>query len=116
MLERVDRDGAVVTDPALVFYDVTAGRFVPETGHTIASPFWEFMSSLQQADGNPFYSTGYPISEAYWADVRVGGESKTVLMQLFERRVLTFTPSNPPAWQVEAGNVGQHYFRWRYDQ
>lgn len=116
LLERVDRDGAVVTDPALVFYDVTAGRFVPETGHTIASPFWEFMSSLQQADGNPFYSTGYPISEAYWADVRVGGESKTVLMQLFERRVLTFTPSNPPAWQVEAGNVGQHYFRWRYDQ
>src|SRR5690606_4359159 len=26
-----------------------------------------------------------------------------------------YTPSNDPAWQVEAGNVGQHYYRWRYE-
>jgi hypothetical protein len=27
---------------------------------------------------------------------------------------LTYTPGNPAGWQVEAGNVGQHYFQWRY--
>ncbi|MCS7294077.1 MAG: thermonuclease family protein, partial [Dehalococcoidia bacterium] len=38
------------------------------------------------------------------------------LVQCFERRCLTYTPDNPPGWQVEAGNVGQHYYRWRYEQ
>jgi hypothetical protein len=39
-----------------------------------------------------------------------------VLVQVFERRVLTYTPSNPDGWKVEAGNVGQHYYTWRYQQ
>jgi hypothetical protein len=39
---------------------------------------------------------------------------KDVLVQLFERRVLTYTPSNQAGWQVEMGNVGQHYHSWRY--
>ena len=28
--------------------------------------------------------------------------------------VLTYTPGNPPGWEVEAGNVGSHYHQWRY--
>jgi hypothetical protein len=46
--------------------------------------------------------------------VLVGGVARDVLIQCFERRCLTHTPSNPPGWQVEAGNVGLHYYRWRY--
>jgi len=42
--------------------------------------------------------------------------SRQVLVQVFERRVLTYTPANPSGWQVEAGNVGQHYYTWRYTQ
>ncbi|HUG14673.1 MAG TPA: ScyD/ScyE family protein, partial [Thermomicrobiales bacterium] len=60
----------------------------------------------------PFYAVGYPITEAYWAEVRVGGTTKWVLIQCFERRCLTYTPDNSAGWQVEAGNVGQHYYRW----
>jgi hypothetical protein len=37
-----------------------------------------------------------------------------VLIQLFERRTLTYTPANPSGFQVEMGNVGQHYYSWRY--
>lgn len=36
-------------------------------------------------------------------------------MQGFERRVLTYTPSNPTAFRVEFGNIGQHYLLWRYN-
>jgi hypothetical protein len=43
----------------------------------------------------------------------VGGKTKMVLLQLFERRVLSYTPSNDPGWQVEMGNVGLHYLAWR---
>ena len=28
--------------------------------------------------------------------------------------MLTYTPDNAIGWQVEAGNVGHHYFEWRY--
>ena len=63
---------------------------------------------------NPFYATGYPITEAYWTWVKVGGVEQNVLIQCFQRRCLTYTPSNPDGWQVEAGNVGRHYYQWRY--
>ena len=104
---------------------VTAAHYVPETGHTVATPFWEFMNStgeVYQAGQftqaalfpNAFYATGFPITEANWALVKVAGEFQHVLIQCFERRCLTYTPGNPIGWQVEAGNVGQHYYQWRY--
>jgi hypothetical protein len=125
VVERIDREGNVTADPGLAARGVTVAVHVPETGHSVASPFWEFMnaSGLVATVGppqvgalfpNPFYATGYPISEAYWANVKVAGEYRDVLMQVFERRVLTYTPDNPAGWQVEAGNVGRHYFEWRY--
>jgi V8-like Glu-specific endopeptidase len=122
---RIDRSGSVTVDPSLSSYSVSAVYFVPETGHSIASPFWEFMNSSGPVfeDGvisvnelflNPFYATGFPLTEPYWATVNIDGEPRLVLVQVFERRVLTYTPGNPPGWQVEAGNVGIHYFLWRY--
>ena len=46
-----------------------------------------------------FYASGLPITDAYWAKVKIGGQ-QDVLIQAFERRVLTYTPANPPAFQV----------------
>jgi|GEM_PF-2438609 len=93
------------------------------TGHNVPVAFSRYMRSTgqisengKQINGplfNPVWHFGYPITEAYWAKVQVGGQEKMVMLQLFERRVLSYTPSNPPAWQVEMGNVGQHYLRWR---
>ena len=37
-----------------------------------------------------------------------------MLIQAFERRVLTYNPANAPACQVQMGNIGQHYYEWRY--
>ncbi|MFW6075502.1 MAG: lamin tail domain-containing protein, partial [Chloroflexota bacterium] len=65
---------------------------------------------------NPFFATGFPVTAPYWARVAVGGSVQDVLLQCFERRCLTYTPENDPGWQVESGNVGQHYYTWRYDQ
>lgn len=124
--QRVDRAGNVTNDPALAAQGVTTTHFVPETNHTVAGPFWDFMRSeglvyengqLVTADlfVNPFYATGFPITEPYWAEVKILGTYRLTLIQVFERRVLTYTPGNPPGFLVEAGNVGQHYHRWRYE-
>ena len=123
--QRLNSDGSVTDDGSLGQHGVTASHYVPETDHTVASVFWEFMNSSgtiydqgQHRQGdlfeNPFFATGLPIIEPYWVNVPVGGEWQDVLLQCFERRCLTYTPGNSPGWQVEAGNVGQHYYRWRY--
>ena len=124
----IDRNGTVSQAPSDVPNSgVTAQTYVPETNHRVASAFWEFMNSsgpvwengelvTDQLFLNPYYATGFPVTEAYWAEIKVAGTYKWVLIQAFERRVLTYTPGNPPGWRVEAGNVGQHYYAWRYPQ
>jgi hypothetical protein len=111
----------------LTAHGLTAAVHVPETNHSVASVFWEFMQSegviavddtlvTGQLFLNPFYATGLPLTEAYWTTVDVAGQQQLVLVQAFERRVMTYTPANPEGWQVEAGNVGQHYYAWRYGE
>jgi glucose/arabinose dehydrogenase len=121
----LDAGGTIRNDPGLAGQAVTAAELSPETGHRTASVFWDFMRSggLVEVDGelveevlfpNPYYGTGLPVTEAYWARIDVGGVEHLVLIQAFERRVLTYTPDNPAGWRVEAGNVGLHYYSWRY--
>jgi len=57
---------------------------------------------------------GFPLTEAVWVNVTLKGAPTWVLVQPFERRVLSYTPSNQPGFQVEMGNIGQHYYQWRY--
>ncbi len=124
--ERVSRNANVTNDPGLSGQSINVGFVDNVTNHGIATPFWEFMNSSgivyengQFVQANlfvdPFFATGRPITEAYWADVLVGGTSKLVLIQCFERRCLTYTPSNSPEWRVEMGNIGQHYSEWLKD-
>ncbi|MEZ4524203.1 MAG: PQQ-dependent sugar dehydrogenase [Thermomicrobiales bacterium] len=120
-------DGEVTEDSSLAEMDVVTGPLSMETGHRTASVFWDFMTSqgpviedgdVVQADlfENHYFATGFPITEAYWTTVQVGGNDHQVLLQCFERRCLTYTPANDSGWQVEAGNVGLHYHSWRYGE
>ncbi len=123
--DRIDRDGNITYDAALNDYEIGLGTYVPETDHSVAAPFWEIMntSGTIWVDGeltngsifqNPFYAVGYPITEPYWSTALVADVEQDVLLQCFERRCLTYTPGNELGFQVEAGNVGQHYYRWRH--
>ncbi len=127
LVAMIDRDGHVVADQHFARYAAIATVHVPETSHTIANVFWDFLrqtgpvvESGETVQGRVFepwyYAVGLPVSEAYWSTVQVGGEPKDVLIQVFERRVLTYTPANEPAWRVEPGNVGLHYYWWRYQR
>lgn len=82
------------------------------TGHNVPKVFNDFRNTTPGIRAIDAF--GYPITDAYWIKATVGGAHKDVLVQLFERRTLTYTPSNPHPFQVEMGNVGQHYFLWRY--
>ena len=127
VLETVDRQGKVSRDARFARYGVTAAYRVqlPGLDHQIASPFAAFIESEgliyragQFVDAPLFEDrwamVGLPLTEAYWAQVKVRGEVVDVLVQVFERRVLTYTPSEPEGWQVQFANTGRHYLDWRY--
>ena len=115
--------GAVGSDPALAPRAKVA-QFIPQTGHNIPDVFWTFLNQQGLVYVNGAYSQetiydwvftmGYPITEAYWTKQAIGGKTVDVLVQAYQRQVLTYTPANAPVWQVQLGNVAQHYYLWRY--
>ena len=146
VVQTIDREGEVGDDSSLETYGVTYVDIGAPTGHTVASVFWDFFQqpgwqareiigaevvskrgyepidflqyTLHQVPRRfPWHwLVGWPITEPYWTRAVVAGQQQWVLVQCFERRCLTYTPSNPPGWQVEMGNIGRHYFTWRYNQ
>lgn len=124
VIATITRDGSTGLDPNLNRYNVQNAYYSATLGHNIPGIFYNYLLQKGQVYRDGQYKTGlvfdwlstmgYPITEAYWSNVVVGGEARNVLIQLFERRVLTYTPDNPAAFQVEMGNVGAHYYAWRY--
>lgn len=91
-------------------------RYIPATGHNLPDVFTSYF------DKSPFgrltwvEALGYPISEPYWTTYRRDGQALPSLIQVFERRILVYTPSLPTDQQITLANVGRHYYRWRYGQ
>jgi hypothetical protein len=123
--QRLARDGSLsAVEPPGPLERLQPAYTDPATGHSVPAVFWTWMNSsgpVREGDRlvmEPVFdwlsTLGRPISEAYWVAVRVGGAPQVVLAQLFERRVLTYNPANPPVFQIEMGNVGRHYYDWRY--
>ena len=110
--QTIDERGAVGIDSGFGRYNVVNTEYNNELGHNIPNVFRTYLAGLPL----PWvFLMGYPITEPYWTRASVGGQATDVLVQIYERRTLTYTPSNPPAFRVEMGNVGQHYYRWRYN-
>ncbi len=121
----LEREGGPQEDLRFASYNVKASFYDNTFGHNIADVFWTFINSQGPVLENGqtvnapvidwLFSTGYALTEPYWTVSRVGGTEKDVLIQCFERRCYSYTPSNPAAFQVEMGNVGRHYYEWRYN-
>lgn len=100
-------------EPTLAFPETAIVRYDEITGRNVPQVFEQFIE--RQRNGlDPLFVFGRPITEPFWARVRVAGHVTPVLIQAFERRLLTYTPSHPDPWKVEMGNVGQHYMHWRH--
>jgi hypothetical protein len=124
--EGAERRFVLGARPDLATPPTEIAQYDTTTQHNIPRVFWDYMNQRGPVVENgrivegqvvdALFAFGRPITEPYWTQSRVGGEIKDVLLQLFERRVLTYTPTNPAPFQVEMGNVGQHYYAWRYDE
>lgn len=107
--ELLTAEGDVVAG-AVTDYSVTYDTYDETLGHNVASVFSRWAENLPMPALNLL---GLPVTEPYWIQTEVDDEPTLVLVQGFERRMLTYTPSNPEGWRVESGNVGLHYRLWR---
>jgi hypothetical protein len=117
-VERVPELASAYPGTRIVYYDGVLSHNIPEV-------FWDFLQNVGKVEVNGeerqdlgidwLYLIGHPASEPYWVRTNIDGVPHNLLVQVYERRVLTYNPTNPPAWQVEMGNVGQHYYLWRYE-
>ncbi len=123
----LDNGGNVGSNPPLAQDHAAASRlayYEPATHHNIAAVFMNFFNQRGQVlNWRVLYSDrlidwvptmGYPVTEPYWVRTTVGGREHNVMIQAFERRILSYNPDNDPAWQVEMTNLGRHYYDWRY--
>lgn len=101
--------GVVGSDVALADWNVRVAAYDDVSGHNLPDVFVKAFDPAHL-----LYVAGHPLTEPYWVQVPVRQVWQPVLLQAFERRVLTYTPANPPEWQVEWGNVGRQYAEWRY--
>src|SRR5688572_17472091 len=98
--------------------------YEPTTRHNVPDVFYDFMNAsgtvyengrfVQGQVINWIYAVGYPITEPYWITIEIRGQQYQVMIQAFQRRLLTYNPANPAQWRVEMGNVGAQYYQWRY--
>jgi hypothetical protein len=121
--EGLGPTGGIATLDNLAQY-AKYGVYETTLGHNIPDVFWTFMNQQgpiyqngQYVNGplmNWLYVMGYPIMEPFWIRIKADGKERWVLMQAFQRRILTYSPFNDPGWRVEMGNVGRAYYDWRY--
>ncbi len=126
-VQTISKDAKVGAN--LAYDNMTATKYVhfaSETGHNIPAVIWDFLNqSGPVSEGGKtvngrlsdpwFYTTGFPITEPYWANVKIGGTQSDVLIQVFERRVVTYVPAEQAAYRVQMGNIGGHYYDWVYN-
>lgn len=122
--ETISHAGAVGSYSGPQRPETRISHYVPESGHNVPAVFWNYLNARGTVyEGGRarsgllidwLFTLGYPVSEPYWTRVEVGGVERDVLVQMYQRRVLTYMPDNPAGWRVEMGNVGRHYYAWRY--
>jgi len=99
----------VSPSPAMTSGPLANGAYDRATRHNVLAAFADYR--LRAGVG----AIGLAISEPFAAYFTVGGVERAIAVQVFERRVLTYTEGNPPAFRVEMGNIGRHFFDWVYN-
>ena len=128
-LNRAGVEGNDPTKAGTVFLGRTKYVYYePLTKHNVAKVFWDFLHTKgpvmtdtvvsaqpEYITTNWYDASGLPLSDAYWVKATIAGQPQDVLVQAFERRVLTYVPLETKAqFRVAMGNIGIHYVKWRY--
>lgn len=94
---------------------VTLQRYDAQTGHNIPGITDSWLATAPLGALSPLEALGHPITEPYWLESGKGPLGVS-LVQLFERRVVVYTPGLPEGERFTLTNSGRHYYQWRYPE
>lgn len=97
--------GAMTLDDDTIFIPFDA-NLRPAYGYIVPLYFWQYLSRDDLFPGGWMKHAGLPLSDIFTTIVYKDGTPRQVVMQPFERIVLTYDAANAPEWQVEQGNIG----------
>ncbi len=116
VLDTLDHEGTIGLYTGERYDEARLAFFFEQTGHNIPLVFWEFLNnrgnnteagrgdtadrSLAEAYKTWQHTIGPPLTEPYWVNVTLDSEAQHVLVQVFQRRVLTYTPTKPVEEQI----------------
>jgi hypothetical protein len=83
----------------------------PAPGYYVPWSFWIFMNRAELFPGGWLHDLGLPLSPPLSARATKGAAMREVVLQAFERTVLTYDPLNPPGWEAERANLGADALR-----
>ena len=87
-----------------------AADLSPAPGHVVAPRFWAYINRQDLFPGGWLHDVGLPITEPLEVLVDKGPDKgRRIIVQAFQRTILTDDPLNPPQWRIERANVGTDY-------
>jgi hypothetical protein len=94
------------------------GIFVPYDPELRSAPgsivqpyFWRYINRADLFPGGWLHDIGLPMTDAFTVSAYKNSEWRDIVIQAFERTVLTYDAKNPPNWQIERGNIGADTLR-----
>jgi hypothetical protein len=90
------------------------GAYVEATGHNLPDVTVDLFEQPEFQGGRWVESFGNPISEPLWTEYRRSDELRPALIQVFERRILVYSPHVEDSRIFSVPSHGRHYFTWRY--
>lgn len=78
-------------------------------GYSVPSYFWTYMNRADLFPGGWLHDIGLPLTGLIGTTTVKNGDTREIVLQAFERTVLTYDSKNPDNWQVERGNIGTDY-------
>jgi hypothetical protein len=108
----IDRSGVVSrsSTPQVLRF----GEYVEESGHNLPDVTVQLFDQSEFQDRKWIEYLGYPITEPFWTEFRRKDEMLPSLVQVFERRVLIYSPDLEASRAFTIASSGRHYSWWRY--
>lgn len=106
-----DFDGGVAQVAGYLTFIPFDAQLQPAPGHNVPDFFWNYMNRKDLFPAGWLHDIGLPMTEAVQATVTKGDVQRDIVIQAFQRTVLTYDPQNPDDWKVERANVGTDYVK-----
>lgn len=111
-VQWIDQRGVPETRP--VPMSIKSGDYIKQTGQNVPAVFVNLFQQDPFGTSNWISVMGLPISPPFWTYYRRDHVALPSLIQVFERRILVYTPSLSQGSQFTVPNTGRQYYMWRY--